>query len=265
MPIRLRVRTALQRCSSPSLENRYYYFQAQRVIFKDATGVNDDGEADLTVNGQSVGGVSVSNPVTTDGLYPDTNYYLVIDYYRPGTNGQGEYVQHIVRRSGAELMDSVVLTNTANLTDYIATDSGEHRVLATEVGSVRLGRLNRFTDPKDSNATGTAINAYTPTYTGGTSSEESRRVATPLPSTLATTVGRACLRAACLWASPFRSKKVSPHLRRNSTSRLPSVPPARRKIWLKPSRPSCIAGRFPQVAIPMTVVTRLCGTIRASL
>lgn len=134
--------------------------------------MNDDGEADLTVNGQSVGGVSVSNPVTTDGLDPDTNYYLVIDYYRPGTNGQGEYVQHIVRRSGAELMDSVVLTNTANLTDYIATDSGEHRVLATEVGSVRLGRLNRFTDPKDSNATGTAINAYTPTYTGGTSSED---------------------------------------------------------------------------------------------
>ncbi len=164
---------------SPSLENRYYYFQVPRVIFANATEVNKDGEADLTVNGKAVGDASVSNPVTTNNLDPNTNYYLVIDYYRPGADGQGEYVQHIVRRTGAELANSVELTNTANIgsndpdghPDYIATGTGE-QVLATKVGGVRLGRLNRFTDPKDANVTGTAVNAYAPTYTGGTSSED---------------------------------------------------------------------------------------------
>ena len=152
---------------SPSLENRYYYFQAPRVIFANATGVNKDGEADLTVNGKAVGDASVSNPVTTNNLDRNADYYLVIDYYRPGADGQGEYVQHIVRRTGAELANSVELTNTANIgsndpdehPDYIATGRGE-QVLATKVGGVRLGRLNRFTDPKDANVTGTAFNAY---------------------------------------------------------------------------------------------------------
>lgn len=152
---------------SPSEQNRYYYFQAQRVIFSHAEGLDENGEANLTVNGVKQEGVSVSNPVTVGSLNDGDTYYLVIDYYRPGTGGQGEYVEHVVSRTGAELKDSVALTKTDSASDYIASGGGDVTVLATKVGGVRLGRLNRFTATKSENATQTAVDVYAPTYTGG--------------------------------------------------------------------------------------------------
>lgn len=152
---------------SPSEQNRYYYFQAQRVIFSHAEGLDENGEANLTVNGKKQEKVSVSNPVTEGSLDLEKTYYLVIDYYRPGTGGQGEYVEHVVSRTGAELKDSVALTKTDSTADYIASGSGDVSVLATKVGGVRLGRLNRFTATKSENVTHTAVDVYAPTYTGG--------------------------------------------------------------------------------------------------
>ena len=151
---------------SPSEKNRYYYFQKTRTIFATAEGLVN-GEADLTVNGAAQSGVSVGAPVTSATLDPETTYYLVIDYYRPGPSGAGEYVEHIVSRTGAELQGSVALTSTDDPAKYIATGDGGHTVLATKVGGARLGRLNNFTLQKSDNETETASNAYVPTYTGG--------------------------------------------------------------------------------------------------
>lgn len=156
---------------SPSEQNRYYYFQAERVIFSAAEGLDGNGEANLTVNGKKQEGVSVSKPVTTDTLLDGETYYLVVDYYRPGADGQGEYVEHVVSRTGAELRGSVALTQTDSTSDYIASGSGSQTVLATTVGGVRLGRLNRFTEVKSDNATQTALDAYAPTYTGGSAAD----------------------------------------------------------------------------------------------
>lgn len=149
---------------SPSSANRYYYFQAERVIFENAVGLDDNGEGILAINRVPQDGVNVSTPCRSDRLDPEKDYYLVIDYYAPIGGGKGQYVQSVVRRTGAELQNSVKMTATANETDYIASGEGEP-VLATKVGGVRLGNLGRFVVTKGDNVTDTAANAYTPTYT----------------------------------------------------------------------------------------------------
>ncbi len=151
---------------SPSLQNRYYYFQKNRVIYQQATGLNGEGEGVLGVSG-----VSVSNPVTSIDAIDDTqNYHLVIDYYRPNQSGGagGEYIEYVVTRTGAELKNSLTtIAKPSGGKHYeVAGNNSGTDVVATAIGGTRLGRLSRFTDRKTAdNPTNTAELAYAPVYT----------------------------------------------------------------------------------------------------
>ncbi|MDE5977524.1 MAG: DUF11 domain-containing protein, partial [Turicibacter sp.] len=157
---------------SPSLQNRYYYFQKNRIIYQQASGLNSDGEGILGENG-----VSVSNPVSKiEDIQDNENYYFVIDYYRPSQTGGtgGEYIEYVVTRTGAELKNS--LTTIAQLPDgehyaIVGNNSGSD-VVATAIVGTRLGSLSRFTEQKVAgtttsiaNPTSTAELAYAPVYT----------------------------------------------------------------------------------------------------
>lgn len=129
---------------APSKENRFYYFQANRTIYSSGTeGVQ--GEGGSVDESTTLGSVS--------DLVDDKTYYLVIDYHEGGENPR--LVNYVVARTGAELKNSVEVVDG---------------VVKTKVGAPRLGNTNRFTEPKDGdatgtvNATGTASLAYAPTY-----------------------------------------------------------------------------------------------------
>ena len=148
---------------TPSKENRYYYFQKNRIIYASATG----GDA-LTHEGVigDAGGPTVSNPLTNlSQLRDDQNYYLVIDFYQPH-GGSPRLVDFVIQRTGAELKSAVTYWNQRTGEEVSAP--GTDVVVATEVGGARLGRLNRFATEKGAgessgNVTGTADYAYLPT------------------------------------------------------------------------------------------------------
>ncbi len=129
---------------APSKENRFYYFQANRTIYSSgAEGALDE-----------VGSVDESTTLgSVSDLVDDKTYYLVIDYHEGGENPR--LVNYVVARTGAELKNSVEVVDG---------------VVKTKIGAPRLGNTNRFTEPKDgdatgtANATGTASLAYAPTY-----------------------------------------------------------------------------------------------------
>lgn len=131
---------------TPSLENRYYYFQQERPVYLDngalSEGVTTRADADAAgTRLSSVGGISDAG-----------SYLVLIDFYRqvPGS-GQGEHVEYLVKRTGEEIRNSV------------RDGSGG---VVTIPGSPRLGRLNNFTLAKGdgAGASKTALLAYYPTY-----------------------------------------------------------------------------------------------------
>ena len=149
---------------SPSTANRYYFFQANRIIYAKADGLDAKGEGITTQYG---GTATVDEAVTDVRVFSDPenldkNYYLVIDFYRPTSNGNGEYVEMVVSRTGEELQNSVGYYNT--VTKEEVQESGDNVVVATVKGTPRLGRLNRFASTKSENPTDTATYAYMPTY-----------------------------------------------------------------------------------------------------
>lgn len=155
----------------PSSQNRYYYFQRNRIIY-----ANDKGKEGVTPNNLETPGANYQPVRNISDLKDNKNYYLVIDFYRQTTNGKGEYVNYIVERSGAELKNSVTYYNPT--TDAVAEKAGNGYVVATKVGGVRLGRLHRFALDKtlQNNLTNTASYSYVPTYLDSSSSSQTFRV-----------------------------------------------------------------------------------------
>ena len=147
---------------SPDESNRYYYFQKNRVIYS-------SGAEGFIGEGGRVG-----SPVT-GALNEDGTYYLVIDFYGPqaGTASGYGYRELVIQRSGHDLANAVAYIDAPASGYYTDTrvteypDPGSGRVMATEVGGVRLGRLNSFAREKAESAdrTGTADYSFVPTYT----------------------------------------------------------------------------------------------------
>lgn len=139
---------------APSKDNRFYYFQVNRVVY--ANGREGVLEVDPGQTPESETSPYVSDPVTTDELDPAATYYLVIDYHQQTIGDAHSPVQCVVARTGAELQNSVELDDKSQL--------------VTKIGSPRLGNTNHFTEEKKadgnvaSNPTGTAALAYAPTY-----------------------------------------------------------------------------------------------------
>lgn len=151
---------------TPSLVNRFYYFQKNRTIYAAATGLDVEGEGTL----QSYGGTAdVSQPITNlADIHDGQSYYLVIDFYRP-TATAGEYVEYVVTRSGEDLHNALTYYNpvTGGTSETSAAAAGGNLadvVVATKIGGRRLGRLLHFVQPKVQNVTGTADYAYFPSY-----------------------------------------------------------------------------------------------------
>lgn len=150
---------------APNKQNRYYYFQKNRVIYT----FGQEG-----ICGE--GGYATKTLSDISALRDDETYYLVIDYYR-GNNG-GESVEMVVARTGAELRNSLTYISVYELPEglhaAIGTEYPEkpddinEYVVATRRGGVRLGRLNRFASLKTSagHTTDTAEFSYAPVYTG---------------------------------------------------------------------------------------------------
>lgn len=144
---------------NPSRINRFYYFQKHRPIYQSATGLDAKGEGTLQSSG---GSATVSQPLTDiSTMQDDQSYYLVIDFYRP-TADSDEYVEYVVTRTGAELKDG--LTYYHPQTGATRTQPTAGYVVATQIGSKRIGRLSNFTRLKSANLSETAAYAYNPTY-----------------------------------------------------------------------------------------------------
>ncbi len=145
----------------PSMQNRYYYFQKNRIIYASNTP-KPNGFEDVTPDGTNNPGNDYTPVTNISDLDDNENYYFVIDYYRPvGNNGRGEYVNYIVQRTGAELKGSVTYYDPTTKTT--SSTPGVGYVVATAVEGTRLGRLNRFTNEKNPGVTETANYSYAPT------------------------------------------------------------------------------------------------------
>lgn len=154
----------------PSKQNRYYYFQKNRIIYS-----NPNGKEGVTLDGSDQPGLGYQKVTNLSHIKDQEKYYLVIDFYRETTPGKGEYVNYVVERMGSELKGSLTYFNP--LTNEVSNQAREGFVLATDVGSVRLGRLHRFaSEKKDFNHTDTANYAYLPTYLDASSSSQTVRV-----------------------------------------------------------------------------------------
>lgn len=160
----------------PSMQNRYYYFQKNRIIYSNSIEL-PTGYEDVTPDGTSNPGPTYTPVTNIADLEDDKNYYLVIDYYRPTGNifsSRGEYVNYIVQRTGEELKKSVTYYNPTDKT--VSNTAGTGYVVATAIEGTRLGRLNRFTNEKNPGVTETAHYAYAPTNETGENGNQRIRV-----------------------------------------------------------------------------------------
>lgn len=121
---------------TPSIHNRYYFFQKNRQIYFDE---------------------ACTNPVTadsvTDNSLPDGSYYFKIDYYVSDDTSHGYdgsnsgYTETVVERSAKQLAGAV--------------DAIDGNVY-TKIGASRVGRLDFFSREKTNNQTETASYSFVP-------------------------------------------------------------------------------------------------------
>lgn len=154
---------------SPSMENRFYIFQKNLVIYKNSS----NGEGELQQTG---GNIKLSGEVTNlDEINKNDTYYLAIDYYVPGKNGNGKLVKYAVERKGEEFFGEqgeIYLTYYNKDSDSEVEEPGNNVVVATKKGEKRIGDLNKFLIEKEENVTETANYFYAPTY--GKTTEDSK-------------------------------------------------------------------------------------------
>ncbi|MDC9240049.1 DUF7601 domain-containing protein, partial [Clostridioides difficile] len=121
---------------TPSIHNRYYFFQKNRQIYFDESCVKP-----------------VPADYVTDNHLPDGSYYFKIDYYVSDDTSHGYdgshsgYTETVVERSAEQLAGAV--------------DTIDGKVY-TKIGASRMGRLDFFSRQKINNKTETASYSFVP-------------------------------------------------------------------------------------------------------
>ncbi len=164
---------------SPGSANRYYLFQKNLPLYKNPDNgaggevkLTNVGKADVTA---TLDGKELELVDETGELDPNGDYYIVIDFYKRGSN---EVVHLAVPRKGSDFGSGVgfgtaeflcwlnLNGNVVSPDDVTAKpsgDTGDRWVIATKVGGLRTGNINEAAGAKTPNTTQTAGDYIYPT------------------------------------------------------------------------------------------------------
>ena len=166
---------------SPGTENRYYLFQRPLPLYK----ITDDGAGgEVTIKGENTVGVEATlhgeklEYADVSDLTAENSFYIVVDYYRPKTEGGGGELVHLaVARKGSDFGSGILGptdkgaflcwlnlkdNTTLNITERETggEDGDNYWVVAAKPGGLRTGNLNGAIQRKNGKVVTKSANDY---------------------------------------------------------------------------------------------------------
>lgn len=128
-------------------------YQDNLILYKKSS----NGEGFL----QNFGGdISLSEEVKNiQDIKKDETYYIAIQYYIPGQEGNGQKVQYAKECKGSDFYgenEECYLTYYDQTTLYEVSEPNDNTVVATRIGGKRIKNLKELSTPKSENITETA-------------------------------------------------------------------------------------------------------------